>query len=284
MSAGTVEAIHRYPVKSMLGETLSAMGLGEHGLNGDRAVAVLDATGAVGSAKHPRKWGPLLACRSELLHGGTVRVHLPDGTALAVGDPELDAALSKLLGREVTLAQAPDPQGHRLERAVPDYPGGIPERLRETARPDDSGALVTSGGVAPGTFFDFGRVHLVTTSTLARLRAAHPSGDADARRFRPNLVIATPDEPGFAEDAWIGARLRIGTAVVRVTVPTPRCVVPALAHGSLPPDPALMRAVAREHRVPVLSLGRLSCVGVYLDVVRPGLVRVGDPVVREENE
>jgi hypothetical protein len=44
-----------------------------------------------------------------------------------------------------------------------------------------------------------------------------------------------------------------------------------------------MRAVAREHRVPVLGLGPLSCVGVYLDVVRPGLVRVGDPVVRVED-
>ncbi|MFF5370117.1 hypothetical protein [Streptomyces sp. NPDC013187] len=38
-----------------------------------------------------------------------------------------------------------------------------------------------------------------------------------------------------------------------------------------------MRTVADEHRIAVLGLGRLSCVGAYLDVVEPGTVRVGDP-------
>ena len=42
-----------------------------------------------------------------------------------------------------------------------------------------------------------------------------------------------------------------------------------------------MRAVAREHRVPVLTLGRLSCVGVYLDILEPGLIRVGDSVAQD---
>ncbi|MEO3872210.1 hypothetical protein ABGB18_25635 [Nonomuraea sp. B12E4] len=41
-----------------------------------------------------------------------------------------------------------------------------------------------------------------------------------------------------------------------------------------------MRAVAREHRIPVFDLGRLSCVGLYLEVVEPGTVRAGDPVTR----
>ena len=108
------------------------------------------------------------------------------------------------------------------------------------------------------------------------MRAVHPAGDFDARRFRPNLVLANPGAAGFPEDAWSGWIVRIGHALLRITLPTPRCVVPTLAHGALPADPGIMRAVAREHRIPVLTLGALSCLGVYLDVLEPGEIRVGD--------
>ncbi|WP_324616565.1 MOSC N-terminal beta barrel domain-containing protein [Streptomyces sp. NRRL B-3229] len=57
---GSVAALYRYPVKSMLGEAVSAVAVTERGFRGDRTHAVLDGTGAVASAKHPRKWGALL--------------------------------------------------------------------------------------------------------------------------------------------------------------------------------------------------------------------------------
>ncbi|WP_225839644.1 MOSC domain-containing protein [Streptomyces sp. NK08204] len=279
---GTVTALHRYPVKSMLGETLTDAVVTERGLHGDRMAAVLDEAGTVGSAKHPRKWGPLLTCRSRMAADLTITVQLPDGTDLPAGDPHLDARLSALLGRRVALSATPPEHGGLLERAVPDYRGGIPDSLRATASTDTTGAAITSGSVAPGTFFDYGTVHLVTTATLARLHSAYPAGDFDPRRFRPNLVVDTLGEPGFVEDAWIGIHLRVGEALLRPLVPTPRCVIPTLGQDGLPPDPRIMRTVASEHRIPVLDLGRLSCVGVYLDVVEPGTVRVGDPVTRED--
>ncbi|WP_416482649.1 MOSC domain-containing protein [Streptomyces sp. CL12] len=274
---GTVTAVRRYPVKSMLGEALTAVRVDERGLAGDRMFAVLDAAGAIGSAKHPRKWEPLLRCRGRLTGPGAVRVELPDGTALSAGAAELDARLSDLLGRQVSVSDKP-PEHGALERAVPAYEGGLPDVLRAKASWDETGDLITSGRVAPGSFFDYGTVHLVTTASLRRLHQAYPAGDFDPRRFRPNLVIGLPGGPGFPEDSWPGATLRIGEALFRVTVPTPRCVVPALRHGELPADPGIMRTVAREHRVPVLTLGRLSCVGVYLDVLEPGTVRTGDAV------
>jgi uncharacterized protein len=305
-SLTTLTAIRRYPVKSMLGEDLPWAQVTGGGLAGDRTHAVLDGTGAVGSAKHPRKWGELLRCRSRLTADGPPEVELPDGTWLAAGDPELDVRLGALLGRAVAVATAGDvtagglmsgglvpggltaggvaPGGAaqlgRLERAVPEFEGGVPDKVRATASVDASGALVTVGSVAPGTFFDFGRVHLVSGSALAHLRRAYPAGDFDARRFRPNLVVGTAEEggPAFPEDAWLGATLRVGEALFRVVTPTPRCVIPTLGHDELPPDPGIMRTVAREHRVPVFDLGRLSCVGVYLEVLEPGTVRLGDPV------
>jgi uncharacterized protein YcbX len=263
----------------MLGEAVEAAAVTARGLSGDRRYAVLDPVGAVGSAKHPRKWGALLECRARTAGAG-VLVELPDGTELVAGDPELDTQLAKLLGRSVVVLDVP-PEHGALERAVPEYEGGVPEAVRERAAVDATGTALTVGSVAAGTFFDFGMVHLVSTSALARVRAAHPAGDADARRFRPNLVVDTGGEPGFPEDAWRGRLVRVGGALLRVLFPTPRCVVPTLAHGELPPDPALMRAVAREHRVPVFGDERLSCLGVYLDVVEPGTVRVGDPVAVE---
>jgi uncharacterized protein len=272
---GTVAALVRYPVKSMLGEVLSAATITERGLSGDRIFGVLDQAGAVGSAKHPRKWGALLRCRSRISESGATVVRLPDGTSLQAGSPELDARLSALLGRRVTMSDRP-PTGGVLERAVPEYDGGIPAGV-PTVR-DATGDRISTGQVAAGTFFDFGRLHLVSTSSLAALRTVEGSGDFDPRRFRPNLVIDTP-QAGFPEDAWVGSTLRIGEVVVRVTVPTPRCVVPTLAHDELPADPGIMRTVARVHRIPVLTLGSLSCVGVYLDVVRPGVIRMADPVV-----
>jgi uncharacterized protein len=272
---GTVAAVRRYPVKSMLGEALSSAWVTERGVHGDRAFAVLDEMGAVGSVKHPRKWGPLLRCRSRLTGSDTARVELSDGTVLAAGSAELDARLSELLGRRVTVSGRP-PKAGVLERAVPEYEGGLPDIARERAFADETGERITSGEVAAGTFFDYGQIHLVTTASLARMRAAHPAGDFDARRFRPNLVLATPGGAGFPEDAWSGWVVRIGQALLRITLPTPRCVVPTLAHDELPADPGIMRAVAREHRIPVLTLGALSCLGVYLDVLEPGEIRVGD--------
>ncbi|MEU5537551.1 MOSC domain-containing protein [Streptomyces sp. NPDC020362] len=277
---GTVTAICRYPVKSMLGEALASVTVTHTGLSGDRTHAVLDQSGAIGSAKHPRKWEQLLSCRS-LLTDGIVEVELPDKVTLPAGDPDLDARLSTLLGRQVSVS-ASAPAHSTLERAVPDYEGGVPDVVRATASVDETGEMVTVGKVAPGTFFDYGRVHLVTTSSLARLKTVHPVGDADPRRFRPNLVIDTGDKPAFVEDSWQGRRLRVGEAVFRVLVPTPRCVVPTLGHGELKADPGIMRAITREHRVPVFDVGRLACFGVYLDVLEPGPVRLGDSITLQD--
>lgn len=278
---GTVTALYRYPVKSTLGEALSSVVVTHAGLSGDRTHAVLDETGAIGSAKHPRKWGHLLGCRSRVADDDTVEVELPDGTALTVGDRDLDARLSELLGRQVSVS-ASTPAHSRLERAVPEYEGGVPDAVRATASVDGTGEKITVGTVASGTFFDYGRVHLVTTSSLTQLRSVYPAGDFDPRRFRPNLVVDTGDVPAFAEDGWQGRRLRVGEALFRVLVPTPRCVVPTMGHDELKADLGIMRAIAREHRVPVFDLGRLACLGVYLDVLEPGTIRLGDPITRQE--
>lgn len=267
---GTVAQLLRYPVKSMLGEPVGTTTIGAHGLHGDRAYAVVDTvTGAVASAKRPHLWKGLLTVRAHR-RGGTVVLVLPGGREVTAGTPDADAALSALLGRPVRVTTVA-PAGARLERAVPE------DVL--AAGPDADVPVTVAGlaGAAPaGTFFDYAPVHLVTTATLAVI-AAHAARPVPAARYRPGLVLDLPAARGFAENDWPGRLLRAGDAVLRLTVPTPRCAVPTLAHGDLPADPDALRVPARHNRIPVLGTPQ-PVAGIYAEVVTPGRVEVGAPV------
>src|SRR5215468_2006678 len=78
-----------------------------------------------------------------------------------------------------------------------------------------------AGGAPAGTFFDYAVVHLITTSTLARLQSAYPEGVFAIERFRPNLVVDTGSaDAGFLENGWIGKTLAIGDELLlRLTIP-----------------------------------------------------------------
>lgn len=66
-----------------------------------------------------------------------------------------------------------------------------------------------SAFAAPGTFFDLCTLHVLTESTLDRLREPAPDADFDPRRYRPNIVLGDTDA-GFAENGWPGSSTTIG--------------------------------------------------------------------------
>ncbi|MEV4544477.1 MOSC domain-containing protein [Micromonospora echinaurantiaca] len=282
---GRLAQLWRYPVKSMLGERLTAAEVTATGVAGDRGLALVHReTGRVASAKHPRHWRGLLTLRASGAAPGPVRIILPDGRTVSSVDAEVDEVLSRVLGAPVTLTGTP-PDGAVLDRARPEavLDAGVTADV-----PVDLSPL---GTAAPGTFFDFAPIHLVTTATLRRLAAetAEPRGGATGRdggegsgdgfepvRYRPSLVIDVPAD-GFVENEWVGRELRIGDALVlRVLAATPRCAVPTLAHGELPRQVAALRAPARLNRVaPLPQLDPQPCVGAYALVVRAGRVAQG---------
>jgi hypothetical protein len=63
---------------------------------------------------------------------------------------------------------------------------------------------------AGGQGADFARVHLLSTSTVARIAALALTGTAEAARCRPNIVVHTPVATGFTKNDWTGRALRIG--------------------------------------------------------------------------
>ena len=181
---GSVASLWRYPIKSMLGEELSAIELTERGLLGDRAYALVDsADGKAATAKNPRKWPTLFGFRATFIEpprpGASlppVRIILPNGSTVTSEQADLNQVLSRALSRTVTLNAAG--RGHakpvNAEEYWPDMEG---LEHRDT---------VTDFTLPEGTFFDCAVVHVLTTATLDRLHQLYPQG-----RFEVHASVRT---------------------------------------------------------------------------------------------
>ena len=122
----------------------------------------------------------------------------------------------------------------------------------------------------PGTYFDAFPLLLMTEGSLRAMDQRAPSSRFDARRFRPNLLIADSGSTSpFPEQDWRERRLRIGEATLQVTVECPRCVMTTHGFADLEKDPQVMRSLVRE------AGGSL---GVYATVETPGAIELGDRV------
>ena len=263
----------------MMGEELNSSYVTERGLIGDRTYAVIDKqTGKVASAKNPRKWGKLFDFRSmfvvDSLHDANdippVRITFPDGINIS-SDQEnynMNSSLSKVFDREVRLMKASGFENPSYEEYWPNL-----DVLTQRER-------VTEEAMPSRTFFDIAVVHLLTTSTINRLRELYPEGRFEVRRFRPNIVIesAASEEKNkkndFIENSWIGKKMVIGKdAVLYINAPCTRCVMITLPQGDLPRDLGILSTVARYNQVHV---------GVYASVEHGGTIHRGDSIRLEQ--
>jgi hypothetical protein len=275
---GTVGEIWRYPVKSLGGERLEAAAIDEHGVEGDRIWALRDEkTGAITTA---RKIPALLWLAARLVPGSErdVVITLPDGAEVRSDDPDVHARISAAVGRSVTLhplRPASDRKHFRAQKLTTeamreDFAIAPGEPLPDfSSMPMAKLLELQKYATPPGTYFDAYTLHVVTTSSLAYLRARAPGSDFDARRFRANLVIDSGGDGGLVEAAWPGGALHAGELAAAIVCTTVRCSIPTRVQAGLGADPAILKTILTEAE---------RCLGVYATPTRAGRVRVGESV------
>jgi uncharacterized protein YcbX len=283
MRIGTIREIWRYPVKSMRGEPLSSCRIETtYGIPGDRGWATWDIQ--MGQVRNAKRMPGLLQCSARYLEEPegastpTIEVQLPQGEFIRSDDPEASAKLSESLGQELRFVpRQPAENLDHYKRA------DSVEDLEETVRiecgllPDEP--LPSFNDVPPelfqyvsplGTYFDAFEIHALTTASLEEIARLSPDSHIDVRRFRPNLVIKSPEGmAGLPEHAWSGRELRIGGVRLRAVRGMMRCAMVTWGQDDLPKDTSIMRTLVREtgHEL-----------GSALSVLAPGEVSIGDPV------
>lgn len=221
-SVGTVEAIWRYPVKSMLGEQLTQAPVDARGILGDRLYAVRDTDGKLGGGRNTRRFrrmDALLAFRATYLPDLTPMITLPDGRTVRADDEYVHWAIADGIN----------------------HPG------------------VTLVKESVISHFDEQPLHLVTTASMRWLTNIGPKTDIDIRRVRPNMIIRVPEPMGRPEDNWVGRELHIGShLVVEIAGKAER---PTAASQDLTESTEVFRAIAEENELFFGVTGRISSPG-----------------------
>jgi MOSC domain-containing protein len=212
---GHVEAIFRYPVKSMGGERLEAANLGWHGLEGDRRLAFRRIDNRSGFPWLSASTLPDLLLfaphRRENDAPGELPTHVrtPDGEDMPVFGEDLAAEVGRRCGAPVEMMQ--------LKHGV----------------------------------FDEASISVIASDTvreIARLAGRSP----DVRRFRPNVLVRLLRSGPFQEDEWLGGLLSFGEGddapAISVTMRDERCSMVNLDPDSASPAPEVLKAVVRAHQ------------------------------------
>jgi uncharacterized protein YcbX len=246
-----VRAIHVSAVKSLRLGRAERAELTETGIPGDRSFVVLDAQNQVATM---RKYGWMAQVGSRYdPTSGCLDLELPNGDTVT-GTVEPNGTQTVLLfGRPLRGTVVAGPWADALSTVA-----GAPMRL-----------LHVDDGPAQDAY-PVSMLALESVEELARQSGLDPA--PDPRRFRNTLLL----EGGgpHAEDEWIGGRVRVGDAVLRVVERDARCALTTRNPDTGRRDLDTLRLIAG-YRPP--AAGEI-CFGVYAEVERPGMVAVGDPV------
>ena len=275
MANASILNIYRYPVKSMMGETLSEADIGEAGIPGDRGWAVRDEKrgGIRGGKKIPQ----LMTLTAQ--SGPTAPlITSPDGDSASASTEGINEWLSDKLNHPVTLwPLLPADQLDHYRRGAPDTEDFEQElravfgRLPEEPLPDLTGfEELLEFESPPGTYFDAFPISIMSQQSLASMNQLEGESRFDVRRFRPNLLVDIPDtDHPFPEQAWVGKTMSIGSVMLKIDATCPRCAMTTHGFDDLPQDPQIMRKLVAN------SEGNL---GIYASVVQAGKLAAGDSV------
>jgi uncharacterized protein YcbX len=263
-----LSAIAIYPVKGCHRVDQQRADVRPWGLAGDRRWLITDEHGSMLTQREePRLTGirPVLAEGGLVLrHEGAADLAVPatpgdlepvrvwrTTVGLSRGGDEADIWLSAVLERKVRLYYLDDPTRRPVN---PKY-----------ANPDDRVSLA-----------DGYPLLLTNTASLAAVNdwlaeESPTEWPLPMTRFRPNVVV--DGAPAWAEDGWLGGRIRIGAVTFRAPKPCDRCVVTTTDQETGARGREPLRTLARHRHV---EQGLLF--GVNLIPDGTGEIRVGDEV------
>ena len=203
---------------------------------------------------------------------------LPDGPLFGVR-AQTDAA-GEWLRLEFPDGEVVDGPVVLGERIVTGFYGGrsVPGRYVEgRANEAFSTLLGTSVRLVrtddPGGAIDVWPVSILSDASLRELARRSGEDEVDGRRFR--MLVQVGGTKAHEEDEWIGRRVRIGDAIVRVTEPDARCRMTTRNPETGVRDFDTLKAIKSYRGV---RDRKAIDFGVYGDVEKAGRVRVGDPV------
>ena len=294
MKIATVSEIWRYPVKSMAGESLQSAHIHTMGLIGDRSWALVDKhTGDITNAKkHPKLLEVSAHYDNFTLTDWVYDDKIPaailefsNGQKIDSRSDGVSSLISELIHHEVELVPLQPPENTQhyksSKRSSPEdfarmmniKPG---EDIPDFSEVDqDLMSLLMENTSPPGKHVDAYSLHMLTTASIQQL-AADGGGDASPRRFRPNLLVEPVDNsPQYLEFSWVGKTLTVGSAVLKIDARTVRCAMP-----SQPQMPYNLPAAPEVSKVLYKNTERN--LGVYIHVLEPGIISVGDSITIDE--
>ncbi|MEM9042670.1 MAG: MOSC N-terminal beta barrel domain-containing protein [Actinomycetota bacterium] len=231
-TAGTLSAIHVYPIKSCRAVELDRVEVTRRGLAGDRLFQVIDEQ----TTPVTQRQEPTLATVQPTVIDGGLRLHAEGRPPLEIAAPTSnDTAATSLLGLPVEAADVGDQAAAWFTDLL-----GSPVRLVGVTDETEYMVPFPDGEMHLG--WADGSSILVANSASHRWLADRADEPFGMDRFRPNLTV---DADPWAEDTW--RELSVGAARLGVGLAWPRCAIPQVdqVDGSRHREPA---KVLKAHR------------------------------------
>lgn len=251
----TLARINGTPIKGTALQQVKRVALGEAGIAGNRRFHLIDEQGRLFSGSSFGSLVQVVASHDPI--AGVLTCRFPDGSTAEGPDDNVGTP------HETDFYGRPVP-GHRLggpfDEAFATFIGR-PVSLIRTDRDGDGADVFPLTVISHASVADLGR-------------RGDFEGDLDPLRFRIDLELAG-SEP-FEEDSWDGMRVRVGTAVVRISGQIPRCVVTTQDARTGVHDWNTLKQIAAFR--PLMADRTGIPFGVYATVEDPGEAALGDEV------
>jgi len=249
---GKVDSLWRYPVKSMRGHDLPEAFISTAGIYGDRLYAIKTSLKPVESPYLTGRELPDLVLYTPRYydHDTTIKpdnYNEDDENPVADDTDRLSVYVENPAGDMVDLD---DPSIlHELSQSL-----GGDLTLEKSAR-----ALADNQPLC-----------LISLQTGKQLNE-EVGENIDSRRFRANIYMNLLDSEGFAEDKFIGKKLRIGPkAVIFIPERAEVCKLMSLDPDTSEKDGKVLRSITKSHE---------GKAGIYGTVLVEGMAKKGDDIV-----